>query len=231
MLGLLESRTFRKVEFVETPDGHVGSRAPLTHELTETMPRWARSLAPVAEHVAHAFGRAMAGQYQPATPLTRRRTKDAQAVVKARKASVTAAARSTAARQRPSRGATGPSWTCPDCGAPVSDSHRVRCDACIAADPGQTPAIRATRNAAIAARKRALAEWEEANPGVAYDPELFRREILPGLADVPLKAIMQATGMSKASASDARRGKHTPHVSTWAALAGLADSSGAQTMA
>jgi CRISPR-associated endonuclease Cas1 len=46
VLDILESRTFRKVEFSETADGHVRLRAPLTHELAETMPRWARSLAP-----------------------------------------------------------------------------------------------------------------------------------------------------------------------------------------
>ena len=35
--------------------------------------------------------------------------------------------------------------------------------------------------------------------------------------------IVEATGMSKASASDVRRGKRTPHVSTWGALARLVD--------
>ena len=73
-----------------------------------------------------------------------------------------------------------------------------------------------------AARKRALSEWDKANPGAVYDPELFRREILPRLASVKLMDIAEAAGCSKASASDIRRGKWTPHVSTWAALAGLA---------
>ena len=93
---------------------------------------------------------------------------------------------------------------------------------CIAADPAQTPEIRGRRGAAIAARKRALAEWDAANVGVAYDPELFAREILPGLATVPLRTIMEATGMSKSSASHVRRGNRTPHVSTWPALGALA---------
>jgi hypothetical protein len=51
-----------------------------------------------------------------------------------------------------------------------------------------------------------------------YDPELFRREILPRLRTVPLAEIMAAAACSKASASDYRRGKRTPHVSTWGAL-------------
>jgi len=221
VLGLLESRTCRKVEFVETSDGHVRLRAPLTHELAETMPRWAQALAPVAEHVAHAFGRAMAGKYQPATPLTRRRTRDAQAVVKARKASVTAAAKSTTALQKPAGAAKRRLWTCPDCGGQVTNQRHVRCDTCIGADPRQAPEVRGRRGTAIAARKRALAEWEAANPGTTYDPDLFDREILPHLATVKLSEIMAATGMSKGSASDVRRGKWTPHVSTWAALGEL----------
>jgi hypothetical protein len=49
-----------------------------------------------------------------------------------------------------------------------------------------------------------------------------RRDILPRLATVRLSEIVRAIGCSKASASDIRRGKRTPHVSTWAALAALA---------
>jgi hypothetical protein len=56
---------------------------------------------------------------------------------------------------------------------------------------------------------------------VSYDPELFRREILPRLRTVKLSEIVEAIGCSKASASDIRRGKRTPHVSTWTALADL----------
>jgi transcriptional regulator with XRE-family HTH domain len=84
------------------------------------------------------------------------------------------------------------------------------------------PEIRGRRGAAIAARKRALSEWDKANPGAVYDPELFRREILPRLKTVKLTEIAEAAGCSKASASDIRRGKWTPHVSTWPALAALA---------
>ncbi len=68
---------------------------------------------------------------------------------------------------------------------------------------------------------RAIREWEEANPDVAYDPDLFRREILPGLASVKLADIMAAAGISKGYASNVRAGKFTPHVSTWGALARL----------
>ena len=122
-----------------------------------------------------------------------------------------------------------PLWTCPDCGGTLTNPKRVRCEACIEADLRQAPEVRGGRGAAIAARKRALVEWDRSHPEVAYDPDLFRREILPRLATVKLTEIMAATGMSKGSASDVRRGKWTPHVSTWAALAMLVDLGGKDT--
>ena len=55
-----------------------------------------------------------------------------------------------------------------------------------------------------------------------HDPEWFRRDVLPRLAGVKLSEIVEEAGCSKAYASDIRRGKWTPHVSTWGALARLA---------
>jgi hypothetical protein len=223
VLDMIERRTFRKAEFTETSDGHVRLLAPLTHELAETMPQWAKSLGPIAEHVAHVFGKAMDGTYSAATPLTSRRHRDAQAVVKARKVEAT---RRAAAGRVLQRAAAHPAalalWTCPDCGGAVTNPRHVRCETCIAADPAHSTEIRGRRGAAIAARKRALTEWDRTNPDTVYDPELFRREILPKLGTVPLAEIMEAAGCCKASASDYRRGKRTPHVSTWGALAKLA---------
>jgi hypothetical protein len=45
VLDLIEHRTFCKVEFTETSDGHDRLCALLTHELTEMMPRWASAPA------------------------------------------------------------------------------------------------------------------------------------------------------------------------------------------
>jgi CRISPR-associated endonuclease Cas1 len=224
VLDLVEQRTFRKAEFTETPDGHCRLKAPLTHELAETMPTWSHAVAPIAEQVAHTLGQAMAGKYVPVTPLTTRKHRQAQAVVKARKAGATGAATSTAARQRPTSAPSPKLWSCPDCGGQVTHRNRVRCDPCIAADPQQTPEVRGRRAAAIAARKRGLREWDEANPGQAFDPDYFGREILPKLATVKLADIMEAAGVSKSYASTIRSGRFTPHVSTWGVLAELGDS-------
>jgi hypothetical protein len=218
VLDLLSQRAFRKADFVELSDGHVRLRAPLTHELAEALPSWSRAMAPWAEAVAHSFGHAMDGKYEPTTPLTRRRTQSARALVKARKAWASNAVRSSVSLQQPGRAKRPALWSCPDCGSKVTNQRHVRCEQCIAKDPAQTPEVRGRRGAAIAARKQALAEWDRANPGVAYDRGLFRRDILPGLATIPLAEIAAAADCSKASASDIRRGKRTPHVSTWVTL-------------
>ncbi len=221
VLDLLAQRTFRKADFVETADGHCRILAPLAHELAETMPKWAKALAPIVEQVAHTLGRAMAGKYEAATPLTTQRQRNAQAVVKARKRAAGQVAESATPRQRPSGQAAPQLWSCPDCGGPVTNLRHVRCDACIEADPRQASEVRGRRGAAIAARKRALREWEDSHPGVDYDPDYFRREILPRLAGVKLADIMVAAGVSKSYASTIRAGRFTPHVSTWEALARL----------
>jgi len=219
-LHLLERRTFRKVEFTETADGHCRLKAPLTHELAATLPRWSQDLAPIAERVAHALGQAMAGKYVAVTPLTGASQRKAQAVVKARKQATRAAAKSAATRQRASA-SPGTVWSCPDCGGLVTNHRHVRCDQCIAADPRQAAELRSRRGAAIAARKRAQREWDEANLIQAHDADFFRREILPGLANVKLTDIMEAAGISKSFASQIRAGTYTPHASSWDAMRAL----------
>jgi hypothetical protein len=67
-----------------------------------------------------------------------------------------------------------------------------------------------------------LREWGEANPESPYDPDYFRRELLPKLSAVRVVDITTAAQCSKAYASDIRSGKYTPHVSTWSALGDLA---------
>ena len=176
VLDMLASRTFRKAEFSESEEGQVRLRAPLTHELAETMPRWARSLAPVAEKVAHMLGHAMDGKYTPATPLTSAKLRSAQAIVKARKTEAVGRATRAAAKQRPAAPAALPLYSCPDCGGPVTNPRHALCETC-QAGAGHTAAVRQTRGRAIAARKRALKERVDAF-GADVDLAIYRERIL-----------------------------------------------------
>ncbi|MHB8246867.1 MAG: hypothetical protein ACYDGN_16265 [Acidimicrobiales bacterium] len=112
-------------------------------------------------------------------------------------------------------------WSCPGCGGSVSNPRHVRCDACIAADPAQAPAIRGRRGAAIAARKAALRAWSDTAGEVGYDPDWWTREILPRLRSVRLAEIMDAAPCCKATASSWRNGHTTPHVAVWQVLGEL----------
>ena len=52
VLGLLESRAFKKSDFFETREGICRIMPPLTHQLAETGALWVKELAPVTERVA-----------------------------------------------------------------------------------------------------------------------------------------------------------------------------------
>ncbi len=53
------------------------------------------------------------------------------------------------------------------------------------------------------------------------DRDDFLATIAPKLQQVPLRQIMAAARVTKAAASDYRRGKRVPHASYWPALAEL----------
>ena len=155
------------------------------------------------------------------TPLTGRRSRDAAAAVKVRKAVARTRATLGAQHQRPGPSAPAPLYSCPDCGGVVENARHVRCAACNGKDPRQAPAVRASRGRAISARKRALRERVDAGLPERCDRDWYRTEVLPRLATVKLAEIMSATGFSKGYASVIRKGTYLPHLATWAALAEL----------
>ena len=48
----------------------------------------------------------------------------------------------------------------------------------------------------MARRSQELQEWKIAHPGTIVDPELFAREILPGLQRMPLSELARTTGLT-----------------------------------
>jgi hypothetical protein len=90
VLDLMAEATFSRKDFIERTDGSVKIGPALAQRLADTMPKWGKAIAPHAEQVAHAFGQAVVGKWEPRTPLTGRKAKASAAVVKARKADVVA---------------------------------------------------------------------------------------------------------------------------------------------
>jgi CRISPR-associated endonuclease Cas1 len=55
VLDLMEAHVFTSRNFVELPNGVCRVRAPLTHDLALTLPRWRTLIAPVVAHLAQRF--------------------------------------------------------------------------------------------------------------------------------------------------------------------------------
>jgi CRISPR-associated endonuclease Cas1 len=233
VLRLVGSHRFRKGDFTETPDGHVRVLTPLTHELAETMPSWAKAVAPHAEAIVHALAEMVPGRVVKRTPLTSAHRKAAHARV-----------RPTRRRQASPR---LPGVVCAGCGAPLERPGYTWCPACLPAakqraiakakaarratrdvrqvlglpDPSQTPEAKARKGSAIGRRDVEALAWEAAHPGVVVDAALFA-PIGVALGGVTVGAIARVTGLSTSYSSQVRKGECVPHPRHWPALAELA---------
>jgi len=71
-------------------------------------------------------------------------------------------------------------------------------------------------------RQREAAAWGQQHVKTV-DPSSFEREILPLLQGVPLKRLVQATGLSIRYVAQIRRGEREPHPRHWDAFRGLGE--------
>ncbi len=231
VLDLPGRRVLSRNDVFETRDGACRLLPPLTQGLAETTQSWVRRVGPWAERSARlllADQTPSKGAAMP-TPLT--------------------GANRRAGRGLPATPAMltapKPTASCRDCGLILEDRERLYCDDCLPHRREETVALFAIAGPAALARRRtegndpahggeagrakgqrnaahaaANAAWE-ATHGTDWDPEEFRREILPKLQTVPLSLIMEATGLSGRYSSLVRRGEEVPHPRHWVALSGL----------
>jgi CRISPR-associated endonuclease Cas1 len=197
VLDLFLRREFRKEDFFELPDGQCRLMPPLTDELIRTGPRWARAVLPEAQRIAATL--LEAGQ-RPARPATREHGDGRRTMgnpVGGRGVST-----------RPRRG-----------NQVVMREHPplTPIQAADAPDPRHSAEAVERRTAAL---RRVRSEDKRWVRGTAHtEPSLFRGEILPMIQGVPLKALMEATGLTKGACSRIRAGKTVPHPRHWEALA------------
>ncbi len=92
-------------------------------------------------------------------------------------------------------------------------------------NPTATPDARAKLSGSMSRRRVDVVAWDREH-GERPDPEVFRREILPGLQGVPLARIVLRTGLSLRYASLIRRGEKVPHPMHWEALRRIVGSDG-----
>jgi hypothetical protein len=231
VLDLLAGHSFEKADFSEREDGRVSVLAPLSHELTETMPRWAAELAPWAERAATVFAGSSPYPIPVPTRLTQRNKR-----TRTERPSRTATNRTAALRV--SRG-------CRECGIPTV-GRRTLCDDCIdearvrsaakarersrlsrerrkaagQEQPTWAPEVNSSRAEKMRRQKAERDAWEEAHAGEVWDPADFEPVRL-ALADLPISALMKATGLSRGACTALRTGREACHARHWAVLAEL----------
>jgi CRISPR-associated endonuclease Cas1 len=236
VLELLERKTFRATDFHETRRGVCRVVAPLTHELVNTAPAWADRLAPIVERVALALASTPGSHVSRlATPLTNAKRHTGRDQMRKHP------------RTRSKLRAPKVDRRCHRCGGEVPHRRRVYCDDCLphfqreqleratgALSPVEVVRARtgadvthggeaaAKRGASISSRKREIAEWERRH-GKLIDLTAFEHEILPLIREVPLSALVRATGLSLRYCSQIRRGEKTPHPRHWQALRAVED--------
>lgn len=148
VLDLLQSRVFTRRDFAELPNGVCRVRAPLTHDLALTIPRWRILVAPFVAHLARMF-RTAALDHNCAISLRRRVKRKAQpASIGLTSANPLASVQSplhAIPRKAPAvRPYASKAWNvprpaplalipsaCASCAAPVIKRRRRYCEACL----------------------------------------------------------------------------------------------------
>jgi hypothetical protein len=191
-----------------------------------------------AEHIANTLATGSSAPIRTSTPLTGDRRRN-----------VAPAASRGGRRPRKQAPSTAPQIRrCRDCGKGLPDTARKLCATCwpirrakqvrnraangVAAlaaarangtDPTNTPEARIKRQRSLVGERAARDAWDRGHPEARADHEHYRHTIAPGLRNVPLRQISQATGVSISAASRIRNGTLTPHLRHWDALEHLAE--------
>ena len=204
ILQLLAVRHFRAADFHETRQGGCRLLPPLTHELAEQLPTYAREVAQHAEVVAHLLAGSSPGKIELHTPLSRTNN------------TITQIPGLRSANRRPAE-QPPPAASCRSCGIDLYGSARKLCPTCWPVQRREY--MRQLGYARAKSATPAKPTLEELSGGITL--ERFQSEILPRLAPIPLREIERATGLSNATCSRMTRGLQLPNPKHWATLATL----------
>ena len=220
VLNWLMQQPLRREWFFEERSGRCRLMGRYAERLSETAPRWAQAIAPIAEHVVRALWsttRRGKKEPRPATRLTQKHRREANGS-------------SVQPIQPPER----PPRLCRSCGVTILRGE-VHCAACAA--PGWREAMRsvaakgrlvahtpqAQSRRVVARRRNALAEagWKPSDLPKWLTERVYDEKIQPRLGAISAGRLSVALGVSKPYAADIRAGKRRPHRRHWQTLAGL----------
>jgi len=224
VMSLLSNHRFKAPDFSDTRRGICRLAPTITHWLAETTREWSTAVAPHAEHVARMLADTPDIRLDRIpTPLTG-----------------TNRSISRPARPKKERSLSAAPRHCHTCGV-ATEGIRTQCDRCLPSaqdehleemvsgaherlrelrDEGVDPAhggeAASRRGQSVSVNNRASNEWNRNNDRL--DPDAFTARILPLLQDIPLSAMVEATGLSKGYCSFIKRGVKIPHERHWEAL-------------
>jgi len=174
VLRLAAGHTFRAADFHETVEGKCVLLPPLTHTLADTMPEWARVVAPVAERVAHTLGDTSTARIRRRTPLTQQNTRAEQQrraqqrsipVPSDQEASKSARAQSfKSSTIETTDGPKMPTRLCRACGVQLGSRRYSACHSCRKAELTDQAGHLATVGLTELARRRGLGDDPSATP-------------------------------------------------------------------
>lgn len=228
VLRLLADHRFKASDFTETRKGICRLKPTITHWLAETALECAEAVAPHAENVANMLANTRDIRIDRIpTPLT------------GTNRSISRPPRSRKAKA-PSAPPRHPHMRF------ACEEGRTQCEACLPGfqihhmremvdgaherlkelreeghDPAHGNGAAFQRGQSVDTNNRASHEWNRHNE--RKDPQIFTDEILPLLQDIPLSAMVKATGLSKGFCSFIKRGIKIPHERHWTALSHLGD--------
>lgn len=212
LIRYLETREFKRTDFIETPDGNCQLAEPITHTLAHYMPAWSSEIAPTVETVAHMLSTSATGKVRTRTPLTNMNGTN------------------------PTRAPR----VCRDCGNTVNNARSYWCEECRTLRAGKSRTERRKHdrrrnnsdNPKTEAKRKtadAIAEWEAENlESFPLTIDDYTVRIYPAISQLRPKEISEATGMSRGYASRIRHGQNIPHRRYWTALAALSTNNKSQ---
>ncbi len=222
---------------------------PVSHLLAQTAPRWAQVLAPIVERVASKLFESADFPRRPVKSEAGR-TSGPDSGSKRRKLATPLAGSNRSIgqeryRRRPRsqkrEARTSVPKTCAMCGKPISTQKRF-CPSCwtdqqaesmagarailerrrvVGDDPAHGGKAARKRGQSNSRQLRANAEWVHTH-GELPSRDVFMREILPGLPDISVCQMVQATGLTRQYCARIRSGGFVPHECHWEALRRLA---------
>jgi CRISPR-associated endonuclease Cas1 len=224
LLDWITRQYLRREWFFEQADGNCRLMGSFATRLSELAPVWRRSVAPIAEWVAHAFWSTIRKPDAPfATRLTQNNKREA------RGAPTQTPIMRVPSQQNVCAGCGKPirqsSANCPDCSLKNSTALLIA-GARLGRAISHTPQSEARRRETKRLNDLARSKWSPSTLPLWLTEESYQQKIRPLLAKATLSQIASAIGVSIPYASDIRRGRRKPHARHWEKLGRLVGLSG-----